>query len=169
MAEERPQYREPGRARIGRGARLFPRISGDRGAAARRTVHAVDGRGRPDDEASMIESAGMQNLLAQLRVARETVAQGLTTSAKPAAGAVGAMGATGAADFGAMLRSTIGKVDAAQSDAATLANRFQMGDTKVSLEDTMVALSKASLSFQELVQVRNRMVSAYRDIMNLQI
>jgi flagellar hook-basal body complex protein FliE len=115
----------------------------------------------------MIESAGMQNLLAQLRVARETVAQGLTSSAKPAAAL--APGAAGAPDFGAMLRSTIGKVDAAQSDAATLANRFQRGDTKVSLEDTMVALSKASLSFQELVQVRNRMVSAYRDIMNLQI
>ena len=115
----------------------------------------------------MIEPAGMQNLLAQLRVARETVAQGLTTSAKPMAAA--APGATGAVDFGAMLRSTIDKVDAAQGDAATLANRFQMGDSKVSLEDTMVSMSKASLSFQELVQVRNRVVSAYHDIMNLQI
>jgi flagellar hook-basal body complex protein FliE len=112
----------------------------------------------------MIESAGMQNLLAQLRVARETVAQGLTASAKAPAAA-----SPGTADFGAMLRSTIGQVDAAQSDAATLANRFQTGDPKVSLEDTMVALSKASLSFQELVQVRNRVVSAYKDIMNLQI
>ena len=112
----------------------------------------------------MIESAGMQNLLAQLRVARETVAQGITASPKASATA-----APGGVDFGTMLRSTIDKVDAAQSDAATLANRFQMGDSKVSLEDTMVALSKASLSFQELVQVRNRVVSAYHDIMNLQI
>lgn len=113
----------------------------------------------------MIESAGMQNLLAQLRVARETVAQGLTSSAKTPAAAA----APGTADFGSMLRATIDKVDGAQNDAATLANRFQMGDSKVSLEDTMVAMSKASLSFQELVQVRNRVVSAYKDVMNLQI
>ena len=110
----------------------------------------------------MIEPTGMQNLLAQLRAARETVAQGLTTRAAPS-------GAPGGVDFGTMLKSTIDKVNTAQTDAASLSDRFQMGDSKVSLEDTMVALSKANISFQELVQVRNRVVAAYNDIMNLQI
>ena len=110
----------------------------------------------------MIEPTGMQNLLAQLRAARETVAQGLTSRAAPAA-------STGGVDFGTMLKSTIDKVDTAQADATSMSDRFQMGDSKVSLEDTMVALSKANISFQELVQVRNRVVSAYHDIMNLQI
>ncbi|MFI4904646.1 MAG: flagellar hook-basal body complex protein FliE [Burkholderiales bacterium] len=114
----------------------------------------------------MVEPAGMQNLLAQLQAARETMSRGLETRGATKAG--GADG-VGAADFGAMLKSTIAKVDASQQQAATLSDRFQMGDSKVSLEDTMVALSKANLSFQELVQVRNRVVSAYHDIMNLQI
>jgi flagellar hook-basal body complex protein FliE len=114
----------------------------------------------------MIEPAGMQNLLAQLSAARETMAHGLETrGASKAGGAAGA----GGADFGAMLKSTIAQVDASQQQATALSDRFQMGDSKVSLEDTMVALSKANLSFQELVQVRNRVVSAYHDIMNLQI
>lgn len=114
----------------------------------------------------MIEPAGMQNLLAQLQAARETMAHGLETRGMPKAG--GATG-VGGGDFGAMLKSSIAQVDASQQQAAALSDRFQMGDSKVSLEDTMVALSKANLSFQELVQVRNRVVSAYHDIMNLQI
>ncbi|MEO8977716.1 MAG: flagellar hook-basal body complex protein FliE [Casimicrobiaceae bacterium] len=113
----------------------------------------------------MIEPAGMQNLLAQLQAARQTMAKGLETRAATGTVAPGAAGM----DFGTMLKSTIQSVDATQQQAATLADRFQMGDSKVSLEDTMVALSKAQLSFQELVQVRNRVVSAYHDVMNLQI
>ncbi|MEO6929193.1 MAG: flagellar hook-basal body complex protein FliE [Casimicrobiaceae bacterium] len=113
----------------------------------------------------MIEPAGMQNLLTQLQAARQTMAKGLETRAAAGTVAPGAVGM----DFGAMLKSTIQSVDATQQQAATLADRFQMGDSKVSLEDTMVALSKAQLSFQELVQVRNRVVSAYHDVMNLQI
>ncbi len=117
----------------------------------------------------MIEPAGMQSLLAQLQTARETMAKGLETRSVGGVLGAGAPAAAGVADFGAMLKSTIASVDASQSQASTLANRFQMGDRNVSLEDTMVALSKAQLSFQELVQVRNRVVSAYHDVMNLQI
>ena len=44
-----------------------------------------------------------------------------------------------------------------------------MGDPAVSLEETMLSIQTANVSFQSLVQVRNRMVSAYHDIMNMQI
>ena len=114
----------------------------------------------------MIQPAGMQNLLAQLQAARESMAQGLAT---PAATGANTAAGVGGVDFGAMLKSTIQSVDASQQQAATLADRFQTGDKNVSLEDTMVALSKAQVSFQELVQVRNRVVQAYKDVMNLQI
>lgn len=119
----------------------------------------------------IIEPAGMQDLLAQLKAARETMANGIASRVGGKADAGGGLGGTSATgtDFGSLLKSTIAKVDASQQTANTMSDRFQMGDPKVSLEDTMIALSKANLSFQELVQVRNRVVSAYHDIMNLQI
>ena len=119
-----------------------------------------------------MDPVGMESLLAKLNAAREALSQGIG----PQAGAVAARGAqaSGAAgakpvDFGALLKANVDGVDRAQTQAATLANQFQLGDPKVSLEETMVAVQKASLSFQQLVQIRNRVVAAYHDIMNLQV
>jgi flagellar hook-basal body complex protein FliE len=67
------------------------------------------------------------------------------------------------------LRKSLAVVDQTQAQAMTLADRFQTGDSKVTLEETMIALAKANVSFQQLVQVRNRMISAYHDVMNMQI
>lgn len=68
-----------------------------------------------------------------------------------------------------MLKASVDHVDATQSKANTLMQQFQLGDPKVSLEETMVAMQKASLEFQEVVQVRNRVVAAYHDIMSMQV
>ena len=46
---------------------------------------------------------------------------------------------------------------------------FVLGDDKVSLSDTIAAMQKANLSLQTAVQVRNKMVAAYNDIMNMQV
>lgn len=73
------------------------------------------------------------------------------------------------ADFTQVLNKALHQVSTQQSQAGELAQRFQLGDPNVSLEKTMVALQTASISFQALVQVRNRMVSAYQDIMNMQV
>ena len=72
-------------------------------------------------------------------------------------------------EFGTLLKASIERVDHGQGAAMKLAERFQLGDPKVSLEETMVALSKANLEFQQLVQVRNRLVQAYHEVMNLQV
>jgi flagellar hook-basal body complex protein FliE len=56
-----------------------------------------------------------------------------------------------------------------QGAAARLADRFQLEDPAVTLEDTMVALQKANVTFQAALSVRNKVVAAYHDIMNLQI
>jgi flagellar hook-basal body complex protein FliE len=72
-------------------------------------------------------------------------------------------------DFSAALRGAIGEVNGAQVKSATLTQEFQAGNPNVSLEETMVSLQKASLSFQFLLQVRNKVVSAYHDVMNMQV
>ena len=106
-----------------------------------------------------IEPLGMDALLSKLNAVRE-VAQRLPAAAPKGAAKV---------DFAAALKETLGRVDAAQASAASQAERFQLGDAKVSLEETMVSLAKANVSFQQLVQVRNKVVAAYHDIMNMQI
>ena len=72
-------------------------------------------------------------------------------------------------DFSAALNQALEQVSLKQNQADDYAKRFQMGDSNVSLEKTMVALQTANISFQAMVQVRNRVVSAYQDIMNMQV
>jgi len=46
---------------------------------------------------------------------------------------------------------------------------FELGTKNVQLHDVMISLSKANVSFQQMVQVRNRLVAAYHDVMNMQV
>lgn len=111
-----------------------------------------------------LSTVSMDSLLARLEAARAAAAglpQGI--GAKPPAKAAAG------ADFGTLLKGTLDRVDAAQQHSAALATRFQMGDPSVSLEDSMIAMQKASVTFQAAVQVRNKVVAAYQDIMNLPI
>jgi flagellar hook-basal body complex protein FliE len=78
-------------------------------------------------------------------------------------------GAAKGVDFGTLLKQSIDGVDDAQVQAGRLAEQFQLGNPKVTLEETMVAVQKASLSFQQAVQIRNRVIAAYHDVMNMQV
>ena len=71
--------------------------------------------------------------------------------------------------FGNALKAALEGVNQTQKSAESLAQAYQMEDPNVGVEETMIAMSKANLSFQALVQVRNRLVSAYHDIMNMQV
>lgn len=73
------------------------------------------------------------------------------------------------ADFSSMLKSSIDKVNETQKAAGALSNAFQRGEPGVELAEVMVAAQKASISFQAMVQVRNKLVTAYQDIMNMPI
>ncbi|MFU8787671.1 MAG: flagellar hook-basal body complex protein FliE [Methylobacter sp.] len=73
----------------------------------------------------------------------------------------------GGADFAAMLKQTIGAVNDSQQTAGKMADAFEKGDTSFSLADVMVASQKASVSFQAMLQVRNKLVEAYKDVMNM--
>jgi flagellar hook-basal body complex protein FliE len=71
--------------------------------------------------------------------------------------------------FAGALKSALGSVSAAQNDATRLQKEVQLENPKVSLEETMVAIQKAQIGFQATLHVRNRMVQAYTDIMNMQV
>jgi len=63
----------------------------------------------------------------------------------------------------------LNQVNKVQVEAEQLGKSFAMGDDSVSLSDVMIAGQKANISFQATVQVRNKLVSAYHDIMNMQV
>jgi flagellar hook-basal body complex protein FliE len=108
-----------------------------------------------------MDTSAIDNLLAQLRVARA-----------PSGGAAGAArsGAPGQSlDFAAMLKNSVASVNASQVDAVRRARDFELGVPEANLNDAMIAMQKANLSFQQMVQVRNRLVSAYHDVMNMQV
>ncbi|MDT8992901.1 flagellar hook-basal body complex protein FliE [Curvibacter sp. APW13] len=71
--------------------------------------------------------------------------------------------------FSTAFKSALQSVSAAQNQSAQLQREVQMENPKVSLEETMVAIQKAQIGFQATLHVRNRMVQAYTDIMNMQV
>lgn len=78
-------------------------------------------------------------------------------------------GAQSSQDFAALLKSAVEEVNNAQLDAKQLTRQFETGDPDANLQDVVLSLQKASLSFQTMVQVRNKLVSAYQEIMNMQV
>ncbi|MFA7554511.1 MAG: flagellar hook-basal body complex protein FliE [Spongiibacteraceae bacterium] len=71
--------------------------------------------------------------------------------------------------FGEMFSNAINSVNETQQTSSALATAYQQGDPGVSLSQVMVASQKASVSFQALTQVRNKLVEAYQDVMNMPI
>jgi flagellar hook-basal body complex protein FliE len=72
-------------------------------------------------------------------------------------------------DFGAVLKSSLDKVNASQQKAETVTRSFEAGNTDVDLHDVMLSLQKANIDLQTAVQVRNKLVSAYQSVMSMSI
>lgn len=73
----------------------------------------------------------------------------------------------GTSDFAALLKDSIDSVNQTQQTSSNLAKSFELGEPDVSLAEVMIASQKASVSFQAMLQVRNKLVDAYKDVMNM--
>ena len=80
-----------------------------------------------------------------------------------------ATGAGQAPDFGSVLKASIGEVNNLQQNASALAAAFEQGTPGVDISRVMVEAQKASLAFRAMSEVRNRLVSAYQEVMNMPI
>lgn len=93
---------------------------------------------------------------------------GLRPDGMPVAGgAAGVQGAQGG--FKAAMASALNQVSQSQLEASRMQREVTLGNPEVSLEETMVAMQKAQVGFQATLQVRNRLVQAYSEIMNMQV
>jgi flagellar hook-basal body complex protein FliE len=73
------------------------------------------------------------------------------------------------AGFQQQLTQALRAVSNSQNEASEMQRQVQMGNPTVSLEETMVAMQKAQIGFQATLQVRNKLVQAYSEIMNMQV
>ena len=73
------------------------------------------------------------------------------------------------AGFQHALTQALGSVSKSQNEATRLQREVQLDNPAVSLEETMVAMQKAQIGFQATLTVRNRLVAAYSEIMNMQV
>lgn len=108
----------------------------------------------------MIDTGRIEAMVAQLKA---TAARANPAIEKPQQ----AQQATGAVDFQSALKSSLDQVNQTQLQAQSMGERFALGDKSVSLSDTMIAMQKSTIALQQTVQVRNKLVAAYQEIMNM--
>lgn len=74
-----------------------------------------------------------------------------------------------AGQFADMLGQALDNVNALQKTSRTAQTRFDLGDPSLSLVDVMVAKEKSGIAFEATVQVRNKLLEAYKTIMNMPV
>jgi len=115
----------------------------------------------------MIEAiAAMSAVLSDLQsLASAATAPSSAQLIPDAASADGAASST----FTQALQSALGGVDAAVADANATAKAFSAGDQNIPLSDVMVSMEQANLALQMASGVRDKVVAAYTNIMNMQV
>jgi flagellar hook-basal body complex protein FliE len=99
----------------------------------------------------------INQVLAQMRIAKAQAMGG------------GTVEETAQNDFGDLLRRSIDAVNDTQQEAAALRTAFEQGREGLDLSEVMIAVQKSSISFQAMVEVRNKLVDAYKDVMNMPV
>src|SRR5688500_6142454 len=72
-------------------------------------------------------------------------------------------------DFPTLLKQTMNDVNTLQLDATTIKDSYEKGNSGIDLPEVMIATQKASLAFEAVTEVRNRVLNAYQEIMNMQV
>ena len=112
----------------------------------------------------MIEPANSaSNIAAMLKTLQSHAAQASGLGQDAAAGI-----ATPKTDFSELIRQAIGQTNAAQLNSQNITQAFERGEA-VPLTDVVLKMQKASLSFEATLQVRNKVLKAYEDVMNMPV
>ena len=101
----------------------------------------------------------IQQVLAEMRSlqARASgVAETPTPSAQPS-------------DFANLMKNSVDQVATMQNQATALANAYEAGDKSVDLTKVMLEVQKAGLAFHAMTEVRNKLIDAYTQVMNMSV
>ncbi|MDY6982690.1 MAG: flagellar hook-basal body complex protein FliE [Pseudomonadota bacterium] len=72
-------------------------------------------------------------------------------------------------NFSQVLAASLDQVSAMQQDATRMKTSYEIGDPSVDLPNVMISMQKASLAFEATVEVRNKLLNAYQEVMNMQV
>jgi len=111
----------------------------------------------------MIKAIDPNQLLTQMRAAQAQATQNVNpvNDIQP--------NQAGRVDFTDMMKTAVDKVNETQQAAGKVTTAFEMGDPNVTLADVMIARQKSSIAFEATVQVRNRLIKAYEDVMKMSV
>lgn len=99
----------------------------------------------------------INQVLAQMRVVTAQASGGIAPTETPNN------------EFGDLLKRSIDAVNDTQQKATAMRTAFEQGEEGLDLAEVMIAVQKSSVSFQAMVEVRNKLVDAYKDVMNMPV
>ena len=99
----------------------------------------------------------INQVLAQMRVVTAQASGGIAPTEAPNN------------EFGDLLKRSIDAVNDTQQKATAMRTAFEQGEEGLDLAEVMIAVQKSSVSFQAMVEVRNKLVDAYKDVMNMPV
>jgi flagellar hook-basal body complex protein FliE len=72
-------------------------------------------------------------------------------------------------DFASLMKGTVDHIAGMQNHASALANAYETGDKSIDLTNVMLEVQKAALAFRAMTEVRNKLVDAYQQVMNMSV
>ena len=102
-------------------------------------------------------------------VINQVLAQMRSMASQAAAEPKSGTEAVGGSGFSTLMSQSINEVNESVQASKALARQFESGDPSVSLAEVMVTAQKASLQFTGMTEVRNKLLNAYQEVMNMQV
>ena len=116
--------------------------------------------------------SNIQSMLQTLRSYQSQAAGGMDSDGNKVGGGLnglnGSQGPQGPSGFGDLVRQTVDQVNANQMQASKISSAYERGEG-VPLTDVVLSMQKSSLSFEATLQVRNKVLKAYEDILNMPV
>lgn len=107
-----------------------------------------------------MNNIGVEQVLSQMRtLAAQAQGQKQAQNVSEASGV----------EFSNLLKTSINAVNDVQKTSGDLKTRFEMGDSSVNMVDIAIASEKSKIAFTAMTQVRNKLVQAYQDVMNMPV
>jgi flagellar hook-basal body complex protein FliE len=111
----------------------------------------------------------MSDLQIQAVLAEMRALQARTSGAAGEGSPPGSLNAAAPGDFAQLLKSSVDKIASMQNQASALAESYEAGDKHVDLTQVMLEVQKAGLAFRAMTEVRNKLIDAYTQVMNMSV
>ena len=117
-----------------------------------------------------MSSLQIQQVLAEMRALQSRVS-GVSDALGSPPGVSGATPGTGVqpVDFASLMKNTVDNVATMQNQATSMAEAYEAGDKSADITKVMLEVQKAGLAFRAMTEVRNKLVDAYSQVMNMSV